>query len=52
MVADPSICLTDWLITLYRLAGLVVKAYALGAGDPGSNPACDGIFPGLVIPVT
>ena len=35
-----------------RLAGLVVKASASGAEDPGSNPACDGSFPGRVIPVT
>ena len=33
----------------YRLVGLVVKASASGAEDPGSNP---GIFPGRVIPVT
>ena len=30
----------------------MVKASATGAEDPGSNPACDGIFPGRVIPVT
>ena len=30
----------------HRLAGLVVKASTVGAEDPGSNPACDGIFPG------
>ena len=29
-----------------RLVGLVVKASASGAEDPGSDPACDGIFPG------
>ena len=29
-----------------RLVGLVVKASASRAEDPGSNPSCDGIFPG------
>ena len=33
-------------------ADLVVKASASGAEDPGFEPACDGIFPGGVIPVT
>ena len=35
-----------------RLIGLVVKASASGAEDPGSNPACTGIFLDRVIPVT
>ena len=35
-----------------RLIGLVVKASASKAEDSGSNPACDEIFPGRVIPVT
>ena len=35
-----------------RLGGLVVKASASGAEDPGSNPVCAGIFSGRVIPVT
>ena len=34
---------------IYRLLGLVVKASASGAEDPGSNPTCDGILPGRVI---
>ena len=34
---------------IYRLVGLVVKASASGAEDPGSNPTCDGILPGRVI---
>ena len=36
---------------LDRLVGQVVKASASGAEDPGSNPACDGIFPGRVNPM-
>ena len=36
----------------YRLDGLVVKASFSRAEDPGSNPACAGIFPSRVIPVT
>ena len=43
----------------YHLAGLVVKASASGVRGGGgerkirdSIPACDGIFPGRVIPVT
>ena len=36
-----------------RFAGLVVKASASRAGDPGSILACAvGIFPGRVTPVT
>ena len=31
---------------IHRLVGLVVKASASRAEDPGSNPACAGIFPG------
>ena len=34
------------------LVGPVVKASASGAEDPGSIPACDGIFPGRVIQVS
>ena len=34
------------------LVGLVVMGHASGAEDQGSNPACDGIFLGRVIPVT
>ena len=36
----------------YCLVGLVVKAPASRAEILGSNPACDGIFQGQVIPVT
>ena len=36
----------------HRLLGLVVKACASRAEDPGSNPACAEIFRGRVIPVT
>ena len=36
----------------HRLVGQVVKASTSGAEDPGSNPACDGIFPDRVMPVT
>ena len=37
----------------YRLAGLVVKACASGAEDPGVRiPLATGFFPGRVIPVT
>ena len=35
-----------------RLVGLVVKASTSGAEIRGSIPACDGIFPGRVIPAT
>ena len=35
------------ILQFNHLTGLVVKASALGAEDPGSNPACDGFFPGL-----
>ena len=37
---------------LDRLVGLVVKASASRAEDPGSNTAGNRIFPGRVIPVT
>ena len=35
-----------------HLAGLVVKRPPREQKIQGSNPACDGIFPGRVIPVT
>ena len=35
------------LVLPNSLVGLVVKASASRAEDPGSNPACDGIFSGL-----
>ena len=38
-----------YLRTGDRLAGLVVKASASGAEDPGSNPAYDGIFSWLSV---
>ena len=44
---------THILSSVHRLAGLVVKASASGAEKiRSSNPACDGIFPGRVMPVT
>ena len=39
-------------ILIYGLVGLVVKASTLRVEDRFSNPACDGIFPGWVIPMT
>ena len=36
----------------YMCIGLVVKASASRAEDPGSKPACAWIFSGSVIPVT
>ena len=52
-----AVCSGRW--TLYHLAieanllvGLVVKASASRAEDPGFETACAEIFPGRVIPVT
>ena len=39
-------------VVINRLVGLVVKASASRAEDPGWNPCCNGIFRGRVIPVT
>ena len=39
-------------VIMDRLAGLVVKASASGAEDPGSNPACNRIIPSPIVPVT
>ena len=36
----------------HRLVGLVIKASASGAEDPGFKSACDGTFPSRVIPAT
>ena len=50
-LSETAVVLAGFLL-VGRLAGLAVKASASGAENRGSNPACDGIFPGRVIPVT
>ena len=50
---NSNTCLSRALGTNnHRLVSLVVNASARQRKIHGSNPACDGIFPGRVIPVT